>query len=387
MSNAEQKGQRWKRLLIPAVAVAAVASGWLLLARLGAEDPAALPVLAVEREVPLAVRATGTVEADRIARLTFDIVGTIARIDVEVGDRVARGQPLAALDDRLQSARVESARASFAEAQALGAVRHAAVDGAVAVLDRRRRTQARTAALRVAGHASASLAEDSDLAVATALADLQGARHSLELALAQAGTMAAQLQVARVLLQQHVLLAPFDGLVISRSQTAGEVTDGRTPVVTVVDPASVWVRAFVGEQMGGSIAERQTAEIVLRGQPQIRLRGRVARLDRETDRATDDRRFYVAFESVPTSFVLGEPAEIRVVTGTTQEAILIPERLIRDLREGMGLVWVRAAGGLAERQVRLGRRHDDGRWELAGGLQPGEQILAVRPRGWLGSAQ
>lgn len=376
----------WRRLRLPAGLAAALALGLgLAWAGLRGDDPRALPVLGTSRDVPVALRATGSVEADRLARIGFDGTGRIVRIAAQVGETVAAGQVLAALDDEVQAARLATARAALAEAETQVLVREAAVDGASAVLERRRRTQVRTAALRIAGHAAATIVEDSELGVAMAESELMGARHSLALARARVETARSELRLAAAMLDRHVLRAPFAGLVIARHQELGEVADGRSPLLTLVDPASVWLRAYVGEDLGGELALGQPAEIVLRGQPQARLPGRVARIDREADRATEDRRFHVAFDAVPPGFVLGEPAELRIVTGVTREAVLIPERLIRDLRDGAGTVWVRADGVLGERRVRLGRRHEDGRRELAGGLGAGEEVLAVRPRHWFGA--
>ncbi|NKC31067.1 efflux RND transporter periplasmic adaptor subunit [Falsiroseomonas selenitidurans] len=385
MSEARQGwgGRRAARL--GALGLLLALGAWLGWTLLRGEDAAALPVLGLERDVPILLRATGSVEADRLARMGFDMPGTIARIAVRVGDRVEAGQELALLDNRLQIARLDSTRAALAEAELQVLVRQASVAGAVAVLDQRRRTQSRTTALRLAGHAAMAIAEDAELGVATAEAELRGARHAHELARAQVETARSEVQAARVVLDRHTLRAPFSGIVIARHQEVGEIADGRSPLLTLVDPDSVWLRAYVGEDFAGGVEEGQRAEIVLRARPSEPLPGRVARIDREVDRATEDRRFNLAFEIIPPAFVLGEPAEIRIVTGVTREAVLIPERLIRNVRDGSGTVWVRAGGTLAERRVQLGRRHDDGRRELLGGLEPEEAVLAVRPRGWFGA--
>ena len=56
--------------------------------------------------------------------------------------------------------------------------------------------------------------------------------------------------------------------------------------------------------------------------------------------------------------------------GTTQlpQALLVPEAAIEGLGQGRGTIWTVEDGHLQKREVTLGHRLLDGRYEIAGGL-------------------
>ncbi|SER21649.1 efflux RND transporter periplasmic adaptor subunit [Microlunatus flavus] len=79
---------------------------------------------AVERTVTVSkqtvkdtVGATGTVEPARRADLAFGASGTVTAVDVEVGDKVTKGDVLATLDDDDLQADLDAAQADLASAQ------------------------------------------------------------------------------------------------------------------------------------------------------------------------------------------------------------------------------------------------------------------------------
>ena len=74
-------------------------------------------------------------------------------------------------------------------------------------------------------------------------------------------TSRADLAYETTLLAHHVLRAPFDGIVVDRQTQLGTVVKAGDPVYTIVDPASVWVLAHVGESRAGAIALGQNAEV------------------------------------------------------------------------------------------------------------------------------
>ena len=64
------------------------------------------------------LRLTGTLTAERSARLSPRVDGLVARLRVDAGDRVRAGQPLLELDAAVAGLALERARAGRAEAEA-----------------------------------------------------------------------------------------------------------------------------------------------------------------------------------------------------------------------------------------------------------------------------
>ncbi|MEJ2378026.1 MAG: hypothetical protein P8Y71_22470 [Pseudolabrys sp.] len=133
--------------------------------------------------------------------------------------------------------------------------------------------------------------------------------------------------------------------------------------------------AFIDESKAGEIKVGQPAEIVLRSHPHARLKGRVARIEPESDRVNEERRIEVAFDQIPPYANLGEQAEVYITTVHLPRALLVPEAAIVGLEKNSGTVWTVENGHLAQRKVRLGHRLLDGRYEITGGVPQGAAVV------------
>ncbi|CAN5883041.1 secretion protein HlyD [soil metagenome] len=230
--------------------------------------------------------APGRVEPlrDPVA-LAFESPGRIVSSDVDEGSDVTAGQVLARLDDRLAKARVASAEAQLDAAKAryllarrgprsedISAAR-AEADAAAASAANRDAEQARSAKLGQTG-ALASSVVDSDQAaalVAKSQADAATARyHSLakgtrpeqiEEASAAIELARAELDAAKVALDQTLLRAPSDGVILRRTAEVGALvtTMQIAPVVTFADVKQLELRAEVDEADIAAITVGMTA--------------------------------------------------------------------------------------------------------------------------------
>ncbi|WP_436701374.1 efflux RND transporter periplasmic adaptor subunit [Nocardioides sp. BYT-33-1] len=100
------------------VVIAAVTGGWLLLRR---DEPAAAATTTATvttQTLKQTVTASGTVEAENTAELSFDVSGTVTDVFVEPGEKVTEGQRLAAIDDEVLRAELDAARSALDAAEA-----------------------------------------------------------------------------------------------------------------------------------------------------------------------------------------------------------------------------------------------------------------------------
>jgi HlyD family secretion protein len=79
---------------------------------------------------------------------------------------------------------------------------------------------------------------------------------------------------------------------------------------------------------------------------------------------------------------LGEQAEVYVTTVHLGQALLVPEAAIENPGRSVGTVWTVEDGRLQRREVALGHRLLDGRYEIAGGL-PDQSAPVIRLVGGL----
>ena len=257
--------------------------------------------------------APGRVEPERDpVALAFETPGRIVAIEVEEGTFVRAGQVLARLDDRLPAARLAAARAAVAEADARLLLakrgpRHddiaaAAADAEAAAAEavHRGAEQARSERLGAVGAVASSAVDADDAAarVARANAAAAAARYrsiaagtrAEQIAEADAARDAARAEAdaAAVALDQTVLRAPSDGVILRRLLEVGTLvtTTAPAPVVTLADLSHLEVRAEVDEADVAAIAVGKPAYATADAFGDRRFPVRVARITHELGRKT-----------------------------------------------------------------------------------------------------
>ncbi|MGZ4452520.1 MAG: efflux RND transporter periplasmic adaptor subunit [Nocardioides sp.] len=106
-------GKRGWAILIALLVIVGSGGGWLLLHGDDAATATPLTAQASSGTVKQTVSATGTIEPARTADLDFAVAGTVTKVYVKAGDRVAKGQAIAAVDDSALIASRTAARASY----------------------------------------------------------------------------------------------------------------------------------------------------------------------------------------------------------------------------------------------------------------------------------
>lgn len=258
--------------------------------------------------------------------------GVIARIHVDAGDRVRRGDLLASLEDshlqarkrevaatlttlteeialqraeldlaqrsaevtlaragatlnqRLAEARAAAARAGEAEAQRL-ARRALAEDGVISTEVMRQAETGATTAQALAEAARAAAAEaDEDVRAAElegASADLLAAR--LRVLLARRKQTEARLQQVDADIEATRIRAPADGAIVRRLAQPGMAVDTGTPVLSLWLSEDTWVEAWVPEEKVGSFRQGARVQVKFPALPGERFEGSVTRVGLATD--------------------------------------------------------------------------------------------------------
>jgi multidrug resistance efflux pump len=245
-------------------------------------------------------------------KLAFEAQGRLVEILVDEGDAVRAGQVLARLDDRLARARVGAAEAGLAQARArytmarrgpraedIAAAR-AEADAAAAAARHRGTEQARSEQLRKAGALAIAAVDADDAAakIAAAQAAAAMARYlslargtrseQLEDAAAAIALAGAELDAARVALDQTVLVAPSDGVILRRTGEVGALVTltPPVPVVSMADLGQLEIRAEVDEADVAAIAVGQIAYATADAYGDRRFPVTLHRVTRELGRKT-----------------------------------------------------------------------------------------------------
>lgn len=107
------------------------------------------------------------------------------------------------------------------------------------------------------------------------------AQSDIAAAEAERGHAQAQLSEAQANRQDLQIVAPMDGTVATRTAEPGEVVAPGTPVLTLVNLSTVYLRGFVPEGEIGRVKTGQRAEVFLDSAPGQAIEAVVSRIDPE----------------------------------------------------------------------------------------------------------
>ncbi|PWT74236.1 MAG: efflux RND transporter periplasmic adaptor subunit, partial [Proteobacteria bacterium] len=275
-----QNRRRWwpwlTALLLSGAGVAAAALSGKLERTVTVE--AAMVTMAYPSQAMTELNATGYVVAQRKAAVASKATGRLEWLGVAEGSEVKAGQVIARLESRDVEASREHALANVAVAQANVELGYAELRDATRNLKRSRELIAKRF-ISEAAH---------DTAV-TRYEKARASIHSLEasVAVARANVKAAQLAI-----DQTLIRAPFDGVVLTKHANVGDnitpfsnAIDTKGAVVTIADMRTLEVEADVSESSLAKIKVGQPVEVQLDAVGEQRFQGTVNRIVPTVDRA------------------------------------------------------------------------------------------------------
>mgnify|MGYP001550774401 CR=1 FL=1 len=224
------------------------------------------------------LNATGYAVAQRKAAVSSKATGKLEWLGVLEGSRVKKDELIARLENKDVSASLSQAAANVGVAQAN-------LEQGMAELRDAENAFRRSQDL-LAQKFISNAAHDATLArYHKAKAAISGYRAAI--AAAQANRQAAQ-----VALDQTLIRAPFDGVILTKNANVGDnitpfssATDSKGAVVTIADMETLEVEADVAESNLAKIKIDQPSEIQLEAFPDLRLAGVVSRMVPTVDRA------------------------------------------------------------------------------------------------------
>ena len=365
-----------RRVGIAALAIGMVAALAFVALRTGPLASVRVTVTAVqEGKLSPAIFGIGTVEARHSWMVGPTVAGRVLSVRVDVGDMVRAGQLLAEmdpvdLDQRLAALDAALARASSTHAAAQAQVTDASARRELAAINARRNQDLAAQNFISPGALEGRLQEkiSADAALLAAQANLSGTAQDITRQKAERAALQQQRGNVR-------LLAPADGVVISRDAEGGSTVVAGQPVLRLIDPASLWVRLRVDQGRSAGLAPGLKARIVLRSQPRTPLQGQVARVELLADAVTEERIAQIAFASTQAlAASVGELAEVELQLPETPAALLLPNASVQRLQGQTG-VWRLADGKPQFAPVRLGASSLDGRVQVLEGLKAGDSVV------------
>ena len=293
-------------------------------------------VAVAQGSVETYVSGPGTVQARVPVTLSARLTSTIVQIEADVGDAVQRGQRLVVLDARELSARRHAVlRQQDSVARQVEAA-DAGVAKARADLELAAARQRRDADLHATGFVSVASLDASNAGAQAAQAALLSARATAAARRADALALQQEGVVAATQVGHAELAAPMAGVVTQRLVEPGTTVAPGTPILRIVDPASLWVTTRVDEAVVEQVRPGQAATIRLRSGTVAE--GRVTRIAMQSDAATRELDVQVSFSGPPPRVAIDQEAQVRIATGRTAGLLVPATALAQDAAGRRGVL-------------------------------------------------
>ena len=358
--------------------------------------------------------ASGYVVAHHKIAVGAKVMGRVAWIGVEKGDRVQEGQVLVRLEDTEFRAQVNQAQANLAASQArLDRLRtgsrpeeklkdKAGVLQAEANLKNAEAEYQRTEALYRSGVASKS---DYDRALAlrdTAAALVQSARQSsamtdigprkedISAAEAEVRQMKAALDYANTQLAATEIKAPVTGTVLERIVERGEMVSpsafggsgARTSVVDLADLTDLQVELDISQTDFARLTPSQRAEIIPEAYPNLRFTGFIAEIAPEANRAKSTVQVKVKVENPNEQLRPEMNARVNFLSdkvpsgdSKTVARVLVPKAAVVK-KDNSAFVFVVKGNKVEQRTIRTGDESGDA-YVVLDGLSGNESVAVT----------
>lgn len=328
------------------------------------------------------LNASGYVVARRQATVSSKVTGKVAEVLIEEGMAVKEGQLLARLDDTttkpvyaLSQRQLDAARKNLNEVQ----VRVAEAE----------RNLRRSEQLRKDKLVSELQLDQAQSEVAALNARLEALRSEV---LVAEGTVRVRAQD----LDDLMVRAPFDGVVVSKDAQPGEMVSPisagggftRTGIATVVDMDSREIEVDVNEAFINRVKDKQKTEAVLDAYPDWVIPSHVINIVPTADRQKATVRVRIGFDTleprilpdmgVKVSFLEDRPVE-GAQAAAPRPSVRIPSAAV--IRDGdNSYVWRVQDGELERVAVRTGGERD-GQVEVLSGINSGDVVVAAPVEG------
>jgi len=323
--------------------------------------------------------ASGYVVARRMATVSAKITGRVREVLIEEGMEVTEGQVMATLDPvdadaqrSLAAAQLAAARTQVANVQA-------------------QLTEAEANARRLQSLVGQQLVSQAQHDQAVAQRD--SLRAQLDAARRQVDVAADQLDIADIGVDNTIVRAPFDGVVIAKAAQPGEIVSPlsagggftRTGIGTVVDMDSLEIEVDVGEAYIGRVNPGMEVEAALNAYPDWKIPAEVIAIVPAADRGKATVKVRIALKEKDPRIVPDMGASVSFLEQPRAAAdgdpvLRIPAAAVAE-RDGATVAFAVDGEGVVEQRAIEVAQGTGGQREVRSGLAAGERVVLDPPEG------
>jgi len=328
------------------------------------------------------LNASGYVTPRRRATIAAKITGRVTGVFFDEGTHVHEGQLLATLDDSDARKALDSAKADRDASQA--AIADLQVQLRLAEIELRRAQELRKAGVQ----------SQEQLDTASASADSLKAK--IDLAKQQVQTAEMKIREAQQAVDNCVINAPYDGIVVSKDAQVGEMVSPisagggftRTGIATVVDMNSNEIEVDVNEAYIARVKDHQPVTAVLDAYPNWQIPSHVRTVIPTADRQKATVKVRISFDKLDPRILpdmgikvtfLSEDLVKNKDTAAPKIAAMLPSDAVHD-ENGKKIVFLVKNEHVERRAVAVGNTQG-GETEIMSGLAAGDAVVLKGPAG------
>jgi len=317
----------------------------------------------IQRAVTHYLLATGTTAAVNSADLVARVSGFIQGIKYKDGEEVKKGKVLFIIEQEPYALKVEQSKAS--------------VESTSASLKRAKTDYQRQLELMKSGSTT-----QSNLDGATATRDSDQANYDQAV---------ANLKQAQIDYSYTSVAAPFDGIVTARQVSLGAYVSSSPPttLASIVQASPIYVNFTVNERdvlrIRADIRKRGLApadlkkvpvELGLQNDQGYPLKGHLDYASPTVDSSTGTLTARGVFDNANHVMLPGMFVRVRILTGTEENALLVPDAALGNDQSGRYVLVVNKDNVVEQRSVTIGDGEGDLR-VIEKGLKPDDQVIVA----------
>jgi RND family efflux transporter MFP subunit len=326
------------------------------------------------------LNASGYVTPRRRATIAAKITGRVTGVFFDEGTHVHAGQLLATLDDSDTKRALDSAKADRDASQA--AIADFQVQLKFAQIQLRRAEQLQQAGVQTQ--------EQLD----TASTNADSLKAKIDLAKQQVQSSEARIREAQQAVDNCVINAPYDGIVVSKDAQVGEMVSPisagggftRTGIATIVDMNSNEIEVDVNESYIARVKDRQKVTAILDAYPNWEIPSHVRTVIPTADRQKATVKVRISFDKldprilpdmgIKVTFLSDEPLKKADATASVVAALL-PNEAVHD-ENGKKIVFLVKNDKLERRAVSVGNTQGT-QTEILSGIVAGDAVVVKGP--------
>lgn len=429
-----------KRIFWSAGIVGVLLIGWLIFGG-GEEESIYETEPAVKKDVEQTVSVTGELKSESEINVNFEGSGRIARIDVKIGQTVARGETIATVDDALLNSEVDQAKAGLDQAVALAGANSDAIREAEEAVDNAKDFLEETDDLEDQKVDAAELSYDNakdyyevvkndgsatdsqkkaaenakkeakeyietakkarDLAKISAENSVDSAEERLTTAKSQYTRSSNDASVAQARavydaaltrLSRATLISPLSGVITEVNYKEGEVLGSAS--LDMASSSSGFVEMIASDfVLEVDVPESDITKVKLDQKAEVTFdaldesevfEASIVEVDPSSTVIADVvyYRVKLRMDSFDPRLKSGMSADIDIFTAKREDVIVVPARAISDNEQGKKVVKVLPLDSTEaiEKVIEIGLRGDDGEVEITSGISVGEQVIVLEKK-------